>query len=206
MTEKIVIRDNDYTTYSKNEEGYEIKEQLSMVDINRYENRGDNHVTYLSRNDWQGTYPKTTAMLTLNDAMATDLDICKTPVEDENADTYTFNYKQDNGLKVVMFREEAYDSELWDQLLDQMSLEEQVLLNVYGSLSTRACDSVGLPQTANYDGPMGLRMYTKPDTSEQLCFASAVLQGATFNVELIERLGQIFGEEMLHADYQMVFL
>ena len=137
--------------------------------------------------------------------MAADLDICKTPIEDANADTYTFNYEQDNGLKVVMFREEPYDSELWDQLLDQMSLEEQVLLNVYGSLSTRACDSVGLPQTANYDGPMGLRMYTRPNSSEQLCFASAVLQGATFNVELIERLGEMFGEEMLHADYQMVY-
>ena len=205
MTEKITVRENDYTTYSKNEEGYEIKEQLSMVDINRYENRGDNQVTYLSRNDWQGTYPKTTASITLNDAMAADLDICKTPVEDANADTYTFNYEQDNGLKVVMFREEPYDSELWDQLLDQMSLEEQVLLNVYGSLSTRACDSVGLPQTADYDGPMGLRMYTRPNSSEQLCFASAVLQGATFNVELIERLGEMFGEEMLHADYQMVY-
>ena len=104
-----------------------------------------------------------------------------------------------------MFRNEPYDSELWDDLIDQMSLEEQVLLNVYGSLSTRAVDSIGLPQSADYDGPMGLRKYTLNGTNYQLCFASAVVQGATFNEPLIERLGQMFGEEMLHADYQVTY-
>lgn len=205
LAEKIVIARNDYEMYSTNEDGFAIKEQLSMVDINRYENKGANGVTYLTRNNWVDTYPTTTVQLTLHDDMAADLAICKTPVEDAGAEDYTFEYEKDNGFKLVMFRNEPYDSELWDDLIDQMSLEEQVLLNVYGSLSTRAVDSIGLPQSADYDGPMGLRKYTLNGTNYQLCFASAVVQGATFNEPLIERLGQMFGEEMLHADYQVVY-
>ena len=205
LTEKFEVKADDYEIYSKNEDNFAIKEQLSMVDINRYENRGTNAVTYLTRNDWTGTYPTETVKLTLNDKMVEDLSICKTPVEDVDAADYTFQYEKENDYRLVMFRNEDYDSELWDILLDQMSLEEQVLLNVYGSLSTRAVDSIGLPQTADYDGPMGLRKYTQNGGTAQLCFASAVVQGATMNISLVERLGQMFGEEMLHADYQVVY-
>lgn len=205
MTEKFTEKQDDYEIYSQGEDGFVIKEQLSMADINRYENRGTNSVTYLTRNDWTGTYPKEAATITLNDKMVGDLSICKDPVEDVGAEDYQFEYGKENGYKLVMYRNEDYDSELWDLILDQMTLEEQVLLNVYGSLSTRAVDSIGLPQTANYDGPMGLRKYTQNGTTTQLCFASAVVQGATLNAELIERLGQMFGEEMLHSDYQVVY-
>ena len=158
----------------------------------------------MTRSDWTGTYPKTVS-LALNDKMAGDLAICKPPVEDENASEYKFEYGKENGLKIVMFRNEEYDSELWNDLLDQMTLEEQVLLNVYGSLSTRPVDSVFLPQTADFDGPMGLRKYTLEGTNNSCCFASAVVQGATMNEKLIERLGEMFGEQMLHADYQVVY-
>lgn len=205
LTKLIKVSEDDYEKYSETEDGFAIKEQLAMADINRYANRGDNSVTYLTRKDWTGTYPSATARLSLNDGMAGDLTICKTPTEDVGAEDYNFTYDQDTEYKLVMYRDEGYDSELWDELINQMSLEEQVLLNVYGSLSTRAVDSVGLPQTANFDGPMGLRKYAQEGTNNQLCFASAVLQGATMNVELIERLGQMFGEEMLHADYQVVY-
>ncbi len=205
LTEKITVSKDDYEIYSTESNGFAVKEQLSMVDINRYENKGDNSVTYLTRKDWEGTFPKETVKLSLNDKMVDDLSICKTPTEDPGAADMKFEYGKDNGYRLVMYRNEDYDSELWDLLLDQMTLEEQVLLNVYGSLSTRAVDSVGLPQTADYDGPMGLRMYRQNGTTTLFCFASAVLQGATMNVPLIERLGQMFGEEMLHSDYQVVY-
>jgi len=204
FVKKINVSADDFSKYSTSSTGYEIKERLDMVDIERYKNKGDNSVTYMTRSDWTGTYPKT-ASLALNDKMAGDLAICKTPVEDENASEYKFEYGKENGLKIVMFRNEEYDSELWNDLLDQMTLEEQVLLNVYGSLSTRPVDSVFLPQTADFDGPMGLRKYTLEGTNNSCCFASAVVQGATMNEKLIERLGEMFGEQMLHADYQVVY-
>lgn len=205
LSAKFNVREDDYEIYSVTGDGFAIKEQLSMVDINRYENRGDNSVVYLTRSDWTGTYPSETVRLSLNDKMVEDMSICKTPSEDPAAADMTFEYGKENGYRLVMYREEDYDSELWDLLLDQMTLEEQVLLNVYGSLSTRAVDSVGLPQTADYDGPMGLRMYKQNGATTNFCFASAVLQGATMNIPLIERLGQMFGEEMLHTDYQVVY-
>lgn len=205
LAKKINIANDDYSTYSMTKDGFAIKEQLSMTDINRYENRGTNKVTYLSRSNWLNTMPANTVQLTLNDAMVNDMSICKTPVEDAGSEDYKFTYGKNNGYTISLLRNEKYDSSLWDDLVDETSLDEQVLLNVYGSLSTRAVDSVGLPQCACYDGPMGLRMYVQNGTNYPLCFASAVLQGATFNQPLIERLGEMFGEEMLQSDYQATY-
>ena len=40
------------------ETGKPIGNLLDFMDINRYENRGNNQVTYVSRADWSGTWPK----------------------------------------------------------------------------------------------------------------------------------------------------
>ena len=40
------------------ETGEPITNLFDFADINRYEHRGDNQVTYLSRADWAGTWPK----------------------------------------------------------------------------------------------------------------------------------------------------
>ena len=47
----------DKTTYAKSETGKEVTNQLDMMDINRYANKGDNSVTYVSRNNWASTFP-----------------------------------------------------------------------------------------------------------------------------------------------------
>lgn len=66
--------EKDYKTYSKSSQtGEEITNRLSSGDINKYAYKGDNKATYLSRNDWNGTYPATYTKLTLNTDFARDL-------------------------------------------------------------------------------------------------------------------------------------
>lgn len=70
----VCYRDKDYKTYSySTQTGEEITNQLSSGDINKYVNRGTNSATYLSRNDWESTYPTTYTKLTLNEDFAKDL-------------------------------------------------------------------------------------------------------------------------------------
>lgn len=203
---KIEVEKDDFQTYSVSEDtGAEIVNRFDSVDLNRYENKGGNSVTYLSRSDWNGTYPSSTVSVTLNDDMAADLQICKKPVEDEGSENYTFVYGVNNGRKLVEMRGLPYDHELWEALLDQTTLEEQVILNVKGSLSTASVPSVVAPPTYDFDGPMGLRKYTLKGTTNQLCFPSAVVQGATFNTELVKSVGDMFGETMLHAGYNVLY-
>ena len=43
--------------------------------MNLYEGAGDNSVTYLSRNDWEGTFPTESPVFALTDTMIDDLQV-----------------------------------------------------------------------------------------------------------------------------------
>ena len=113
----------DAVKYAKaTETGYAITNQLDFVDINRYENRGTNEVTYLSRSDWEGTWPKTRASIYVNAEMFADLQSNKPIIE---VDLDPVKYGEQKGLSIAMMRGLAYDATAWQDLLDQMSFVEQ---------------------------------------------------------------------------------
>ena len=62
----------DAETYSKSLNGTEIKNQLSGSDPNLY--YGEEVVKFLSRQDWEGTWPTGDYKLKLTAQMATELD------------------------------------------------------------------------------------------------------------------------------------
>ena len=51
---KFTVDSDDNATYSVSGTGYKITNQFGDADLNSY---GENLVTYLSRSDWQGTWP-----------------------------------------------------------------------------------------------------------------------------------------------------
>lgn len=54
--------------------GAEITNQFDDADVNRYEGSGDNTVTYVSRNDWTGTWPTEAVSLSIaTEQMAEDI-------------------------------------------------------------------------------------------------------------------------------------
>ena len=65
----------DTTTYAVSKSGAEVTNQLSDSDMNLYEGAGDNSVTYLSRNDWEGTFPTESPVFALTDTMIDDLQV-----------------------------------------------------------------------------------------------------------------------------------
>ena len=202
---KVTVSADDYEKYATESNGTTVHNLFDDVNINRRADKGDNSVTYLSRNDWQSTYPQK-VVLSLTDEMAASTKQNKTVVEDPEYDGITFAYEKDNGMSLVMFREYDYDNEYWDQLLDQMSLAEQTNLCIRGLLSTIAVPSVGLPGTKDCDGPLGLTQYFAPGAiSGGMGYPSEVLMGSTFNTELLYLTGKSYGENMLQNGYTVLY-
>lgn len=183
----------DTTTYAVSvETGAEITNRLDFADINKYEGRGDNIVTYVSRSDWQGTFPKETIVLTVTEQMASDLQSAKTITEDASAEMPVYGAK--NGLSLIMLRDAAFDDTLWDDLLDQMTWQEQsdlVMLSGYGS---KGASSVALPETKAQDGPTGV-----VDSAEDVSFPSEGIWASSFNRELIYKVGDALAEDALNV-------
>ncbi len=202
-----VVLDNptlDTETYANSlETGNKIENQLDFMDINRYENKGDNSVTYVTRNNWTGTWPETNVSLSVSgDAMAYDLSSDK-EVVDDGSELPT--YGASNGLSLIDLKsseenEIAYDDEKWDLLLDQMSFADQENLITNSAFNTPSIESVQKPQTNDHDGPTGLDV-----TTTSTVMPSLGIQASTYNDELIQKVGDALAEDCRLAGYQTLY-
>ena len=188
----------DSTTYSKSDinESVEIGNKFDFCDINRYEGRGDNGVTYVSRNDWAGTFPTEAVSLHITEQMAADLKSHKELVED-GSDMPV--YGAENGLTLAMLRSTEedpvpYDDERWEKLLDQMTFGDQAYLITNGQHNTVVLKSVGKPATRDENGPNGVSGSTTNSS-----FPSEGIWASTFNADLLYRVGACLGEDALAA-------
>ncbi len=190
LTKKVFTQDKtdtDIFSLSK-QTGYKITNQLDTADINRYENRGQNQVTYVSRSDWEGTWPKASVSLAVdNDGMYADLS-CNKLISGEETESPL--YAVQNGLNSSMLRGQPYDSAVWDDLLDQMTYEEQALLITNAAFGTSPLNSIAMPGTKASDGPTGV-------TSSVTAFSlpSEGIWAASFNTYLLEEIGEMLAED-----------
>jgi beta-glucosidase len=199
MTYKATVRsatasdgvDAETYAYSDVNEGVKIENQFDFSDINRYEGKGSNSVTYVSRSNWAGTFPTQSAALSLTDKMAEDLKSYKALQEDGSQMP---SYEEENGLQIAMLRGLAYNDPVWDDLLDQMSFGDQAYLITNGQHNTVALPSVGKPATKDENGPNGV---TGSTTKTSL--PSEGIWASTFNCKLIEMIGKALGEDALAA-------
>ncbi|HBK02106.1 MAG TPA: hypothetical protein DDY77_03650, partial [Clostridiales bacterium] len=191
LVKEITFTDNDYTTFTKSSTGATITNKFDDCDWNTYENKDSTNITYLSRSDWNGTYPKK-VKLTVNAKMYDDLDWNKEYAADPNDKMP--KYGEQNGLTLVMLRGKEYDDPAWDDLLDETTLEEQIELMkaVYG---TAAMTSIVKPGEQVSDGPLGI----------QCNFTATSLLAATFNEELAEKVGKLMGEYAFHSEFGGIY-
>ena len=183
----------DTTTYAVSAEtGAEITNRLDFADSNRYEGRGENSVTYVSRSDWEGTFPRAAAVLTVTEQMAADLQSAL-PLMENTTDEMPV-YGDANGLSLIMLRDKAFEDPLWDDLLDQMSWKEQSDLVMLAGYGSKGVTSVALPEIKAQDGPTGV-----VDSAEDVSFPSEGIWAASFNRELIEKIGDALAEDALNV-------
>lgn len=205
FTKKITVKRDDFTTYAKSTETrYEVTNRFDQADPTLYEGTKDQFTTfkYLSRNDWTGTYPSAAAVMDcLTQIMIDDFQYTKEVVEKPDAVMPTFG--KEGSLKLLDLWGLDYDDPEWDKLLDQLTWADAVSLVTTGG-GTGGAVSVGAPGGPARDGPCGIRTYNE-NLTELMCFPSACVMAATYNDELIERLGNAFGMEILHVGYTGIY-
>ena len=179
----------DKTTYPKSSAtGKEITNQLDSYDINNSKNKGSNSVTYVSRGNWDGTFPKGKVSLDVNAEMAKDLASHKEIVENPEAKDPT--YHSGEAGKLISLRGLSYDHELWDKLLNQLTYEEQAYLITNGAFGTVSLDTIALKGSKASDGPNFLT-----STKTNVALPSEGIWASTFDVDLVKSVGDYLAED-----------
>ena len=155
----------------------------------------------LSRSDWQATYPtpykgkyhgdgKT---LTANDKMITDLEDA---YERDTSITEMPVMGADGEATLIDAMGKDYDDEIWDDILDRLTWDEMVTLVSTSGYSTPTVPKINKDYVVDSDGPAGISGELYGGESG-MGFPSEVVLSSTWNLELIERLGEMVGEDGL---------
>mgnify|MGYP000568866930 FL=1 len=146
----------DTTTFATTKNGTAVENQLADMDVNYWL---PGTATYLTRADWEGTFPKTYTDLTATDEM---IDILDNDIYEINAngDPSTVTFGADNGLTLADLKGVSdINDERWDMLMDEITLEECMIRTGFGGTSTKVIESIMSPETIQNDGPNGIYSY-----------------------------------------------
>lgn len=146
----------DTTTFATTKNGTAVENQLADMDVNYWL---PGTATYLTRADWEGTFPKTYKDLTATDEM---IDILDNDIYEINAngDPSTVAFGADNGLTLADLKGVSdINDERWDMLMDEITLEECMIRTGFGGTSTKVIESIMSPETIQNDGPNGIYSY-----------------------------------------------
>ena len=191
----------DSTTYAVSLGGTKIQNQLSSADINLYDGVRES-ITYLSRSNWEGTWPKEILQLNLTEQLIRDLqDLLYDPADYPTVPMPTLGAK--NGLKLYDMIGLDYDDPKWEKLLDQLTFDEMVAM-IGDSFHWRMpAESVQAPGTRDENGPQGLTASLFGGGLGDVhptAFTSEDVMAATWNVELIYDVGNMIGNNCLDAE------
>ena len=197
----------DDTTYASSTNGTAITNQLSLADPNLYEGTKGQSVTWLSRSDWQGTYPSDEQIvLQLTELLIRDLQRYRyDPDNYEAVEMPTLGAK--NGLKLYDMIGLSYDDPKWETLLDQLTFDEMVAM-IGDSFHWRMpAESVQAPGSRDENGPQGLTvaLFGSSLGVETTAFTSEDVMAATFNTELLYQVGKLIGNDCLVADVSCLY-
>ena len=196
----------DTTTYATSLNGTKIENQLSHADINLYEG-SDDTITYLTRNDWEGTFPTEIKQLKLTEQMIDELQDVQYDPADYPA-TAMPTLGADNGLKLVDMIGKDFDDPDWQLLLDQLTFDEMVSM-IGDSFHWRMpAESVQAPGSRDENGPQGLTAAlfgSGLKHAEPTAFTSEDVMSATFNTELMYQVGNLIGNDCLSADVACLY-
>lgn len=174
---------------------------------NLFDDVSEHIKTYLSRSNWEGTFP----------TRPTDEDRAVTQ-EFINSLTYKLNDKPDDpwytenmpqqSEKVLSYKETKiklydmfgldYDDPKWDELLDQLTIEQMRTLVIEGCYHTEPIQNIAKPYTIDADGPVGFAVFMgNPEVYSVCYYASPCVTAATWNIDLALKYGEMIGDEGL---------
>lgn len=215
----------DSTTYSTGADGEKI--------TNRFDYAALDDAPYLSRNNWAAMdnnglrYGSASNVVSgaeiggkqwshsITSELKAELDphprSSRNPAEGTVPETYTFG--ANNGIDLIDLRGLDYDDPLWEDLLDQMDLEELAKMIDESGYCTPAMDSVAKPKVTDLDGPAGLNSVVnhgsvvigKDENGNEIkamTWPSEYLIACTWDEEFALKMGQGIGEDGLYGEVE----
>lgn len=184
---------------------------------NRFDDVSEHITTYLSRSDWEGTWPKApteedrNVQQSLIDSMSVEayigagssVDVDKKWYQSKKPRQQRVPLKyEETEIKLYDMINKEYDDPAWDKLLSQLTVKEMRYLVGTGNFNTAAIEAIAKPKTTDPDGPAGFTAFMAASESTSVvydaCFyASECVIGATWNVELAQAMGNAIGNESL---------
>ena len=156
-------------------------------------------LTYLSRSDWEGTYPDdSTVTYSASKELLSAWKEYKNPAPSANPMPTT---GADNGIVLSDLKGLAYDDPKWEQFLDQFTYEELKSLFSEGGWHSIAIDRLGIPSTRMLDGPAGINSMMVPVSAA--AYPTEMMVASTWNNDLAFQLGKHIGTEAVAYDVQV---
>ena len=160
----------------------------------------EGEITYLSRADGFANYDEATAVPADYEMSDADKAVFYNAhsyteagyLEDDDANAEDITTGAKNGLKLADLRGVDYNDEKWDQLLDQMSIEDMQQTVGFGGYQTAAVSSIEKVRTNDCDGPASINNNFTGVGS--VGFPAATLIGMTWNKDLAYSFGDSIGE------------
>ena len=182
-------------------------------------------ITYMSRADFAGTFPRTTTPARVSGADITKdggyytgwdtrTDLVKPQLNNTSSNLLLFtlegggkptqeDLRRESGNTIVINEELVmklgadYDAPEWTQLLSQLSIEEIDYYVTSGGYGTQECVSIGKPLFLVHDGPSGFNRGMTQFGSPQIYtnFPVENLVAMTWNTDLARQQGSAIGVE-----------
>lgn len=165
------------------------KDEVTNTLIKNQFDYANGDLTYLSRNDWENTYPthediELKASQTLIDLFKERPNVSSQSIPVTNAD---------NGILLKDLKGLSYDDPMWEDFLDQLSVEEMGKLISTGAYVTHEIDRLGIPSVILLDGPAGINFVF--GSFETMSYPTEVVIASTWNDELAYNIGEAIGME-----------
>ena len=190
---------------------YATDTQTGKPITNQFDHATRSDITYLSRSDWQGTFP------TLYGEVSAVESVYNNPAQ---SDGKAYQYKKDlsredynkirstdslnprlneqveeiktdvnNGMELIDLRGLAFDDPLWEKLLDQLKPNDYKKLIAMSGYGTQELNSIKKPYVSDADGPSGFAV--------GYAYSTELMVAQTWNVELAKEFGSMIGEDAL---------
>jgi beta-glucosidase len=201
----------DNFTFAVSNSGVEVTNQLEVADLNTWL---PGTVTYLSRSDWAGTWPKTYDEIYIPEDMVKYLknDFYEIKTTDDTSDIIFGDDSID--INFGDMKNAEFDDPRWEQLLNKVDLQEAILYITKGNRLVPSMESIGfVGGVYTENGPNGFKMtlsanshpgspwyvsksdeYAEYNTGDK---GSPPLLAATFNKEFAYEYGLLWGNDAL---------
>ena len=189
------LAQTDTQTYAVTDGNVMITNQFDDVDLNYYI---DGAVTYLSRSDWNATWPEEMNDLSANAAIIEALD-AEGNYEAGSADMSEYVIGADTDYTVAMMIGAGFDDPHWNDIINQMSIED--LVNLCARSGLNMIESISYPATFMKDGSHRVtdRSYVERPGTYAHIMPSVVIMAQSFDRELLYQIGLAFGEDNIRT-------